>query len=51
MARRVDDGPSRWGAADVLRVASVFALVALLLVLAFACVRYCMYMDAFALGL
>jgi len=25
--------------------------VVLLLVLAFACVRYCMYMDAYALGL
>jgi hypothetical protein len=47
----VDDEPSRWGAADVLRVASIFALITLLLVLAFACVRYCMYMDAYALGL
>jgi hypothetical protein len=51
MARRVDDGPSRRGAADVFRVASIFALIALLLVFAFACVRYCMYMDAYALGL
>jgi hypothetical protein len=51
MARRVDDGPYRRGAADVLRVASIFALVALLLVLAFACVRYMQYMDAYALGL
>jgi len=25
--------------------------VALLVLLAFACVKYCMYMDAFALGL
>ena len=51
MARRMDDEPSRRGAADVLRVASIFALVALLVLLAFACVRYCTYMDAYALGL
>ena len=51
MARRVDDGAPRRHGADVLRVASIFALVALLVLLAFACVRYCAYMDAYALGL
>ena len=50
MARRMDDVEPRWVAADVLRVASIFELIALL-VLAFACVRYMQYMDAYALGL